>query len=118
MVAAAWLTLCREKQYKDRLSSWNVRKNIKAKEVNIMVRKQEKRATRGKKTVFRLAGQKVDTKRIARFQRRHGASAGSNDVRLLDSHPAEHPRDRESPEPCRFRDSYAWAVANVNSNPV
>ncbi|KAJ5999927.1 hypothetical protein N7481_000336 [Penicillium waksmanii] len=63
-----------EKQYKDRLAAWHVRKNIKAKEVHLMIRKQQKRAARGKQTAFRVNGQEVDNKRIARFQRRYGDS--------------------------------------------
>ncbi|KAL2870050.1 Clr5 domain-containing protein [Aspergillus lucknowensis] len=81
-----------EKQYKDRLAAWNIRKNIKAKEVNIMIRKQQKRAARGKQTVFRVAGQKVDTKRIARFVRRYGTNWDSNEARPVEP-------QRESPEP-------------------
>ncbi|KAJ5355013.1 uncharacterized protein N7496_012225 [Penicillium cataractarum] len=63
-----------EKQYKDRLAAWHVRKNIKAKEVHLMIRKQQKRAARGKQTAFRVNGQNVDPKRIARFVRRYGNS--------------------------------------------
>jgi hypothetical protein len=89
------LTFGREKQYKDRLSSWNIRKNIKAKEVRIMYRKQQKRAAIGKQTVFRVAGQKVDTKRIARFVRRYGTNIDN------ESRPVEPSRDSgASPEPC------------------
>ncbi|KAL4752124.1 Clr5 domain-containing protein [Aspergillus terricola var. indicus] len=88
------LTLGREKQYKDRLSSWNIRKNIKAKEVKIMYRKQQKRAAIGKQTVFRVAGQKVDTKRIARFVRRYGTNIDN------ESRPIEPSGDSgASPEP-------------------
>ena len=67
----------REKQYKDRLAAWHVRKNIKAEEVHIMIRKQKKRAARGKQTAFRRSGQEVDQKRIARFVRRYGSSWSS-----------------------------------------
>ncbi|KAL4883735.1 Clr5 domain-containing protein [Aspergillus karnatakaensis] len=81
-----------EKQYKDRLAAWNIRKNIKAKEISIMVRKQRKRAAKGKQTVFRVAGQKVDHKRIARFVRRYGPNVDSSEPR-----PTEPLRD--SPEP-------------------
>ncbi|KAL2000101.1 hypothetical protein VTN02DRAFT_3559 [Thermoascus thermophilus] len=63
-----------EKQYKDRLSAWHVRKNIKAKEVHIMIRKQQKRAAQGKRTAFRVGGQQVDSRRIARFIRRYRSS--------------------------------------------
>ncbi|KKK19951.1 hypothetical protein ARAM_007115 [Aspergillus rambellii] len=80
-----------EKQYKDRLAAWNIRKNIKAKEVNIMIRKQQKRAAKGKQTAFRVAGQKVDTKRIARFVRRYGTN-WDNDTHPMEPHQA-------SPEP-------------------
>ncbi|KAL2818144.1 Clr5 domain-containing protein [Aspergillus granulosus] len=86
-----------EKQYKDRLAAWNIRKNIKAKEVNVMIRKQAKRAARGKQTVFRVAGQKVDTKRIARFQRRYQGSGPNWDPNDLPGRPVEP--HRESPEP-------------------
>ncbi|KAJ5183726.1 hypothetical protein N7492_001342 [Penicillium capsulatum] len=63
-----------EKQYKDRLAAWNIRKNIKAKEVHLMIRKKKKRAAKGKQTAFRVNGQDVDPKRIARFVRRYGSS--------------------------------------------
>lgn len=63
-----------EKQYKDRLAAWHIRKNIKAKEVQVMIRKQQKRAARGKQTAFRVGGQEVDSKRISRFLRRYGSS--------------------------------------------
>ncbi|KAJ5802116.1 uncharacterized protein N7503_004566 [Penicillium pulvis] len=61
-----------EKQYKDRLAAWNVRKNIKAAEVQVMIRKKQKRAARGKQTAFRRAGQDVDPKKFTRFVRRYG----------------------------------------------
>ena len=55
-----------------------------------MIRKQQKRAARGKETAFRVNGQDVDPKRIARFVRRYGRSW-------------DHDRDRDaedqSPEP-------------------
>ncbi|PYH97793.1 hypothetical protein BO71DRAFT_101484 [Aspergillus ellipticus CBS 707.79] len=70
-----------EKQYKDRLASWNVRKNIKAKEVHVMIRKQQKRAAHGKQTAFRLGGQDVDSKRISRFVRRYGTNLEANNSR-------------------------------------
>lgn len=63
-----------EKQYKDRLAAWHIRKNIKAKEVHVMIRKQQKRAARGKQTAFRVGGQEVDSKRISRFVRRYGST--------------------------------------------
>ncbi|KAF3391257.1 hypothetical protein F1880_007846 [Penicillium rolfsii] len=83
-----------EKQYKDRLAAWHVRKNIKAKEVHLMIRKQQKRAARGKETAFRVNGQNVDPKRIARFLRRYGDSWDQKGDRQRD-------RDAEdqSPEP-------------------
>ncbi|KAJ5719898.1 hypothetical protein N7493_006776 [Penicillium malachiteum] len=80
----------REKQYKDRLAAWNVRKNIKAAEVQVLIRKKAKRAARGKATAFRRAGQEVDQKRLTRFVRRYG-------------HTWVKPRDKDeelgSPEP-------------------
>lgn len=39
-----------------------------------MIRKQQKRAARGKQTAFRVGGQEVDSKRISRFLRRYGSS--------------------------------------------
>jgi hypothetical protein len=90
-------TLYSEKQYKDRLAAWNIRKNIKAKEVNVMIRKQAKRAARGKQTVFRVAGQKVDTKRIARFQRRYQNGTSWDAGHETPGRPVES--HRESPEP-------------------
>lgn len=39
-----------------------------------MIRKQQKRAARGKQTAFRVGGQEVDSKRISRFVRRYGSS--------------------------------------------
>jgi hypothetical protein len=82
----------REKQYKDRLAAWRVRKNIKAKEVHLMLRKQQKRAAQGKQTAFRVNGQNVDSKRIARFVRRYGTSWNTN----RDKKPETEP---QSPEP-------------------
>lgn len=58
-----------------------------------MIRKQQKRAARGKQTVFRVAGQKVDTKRIARFVRRYGTNWDNNEPRPVEPH-------RDSPDPC------------------
>ncbi|KAJ5157818.1 uncharacterized protein N7482_008918 [Penicillium canariense] len=80
----------REKQYKDRLAAWHVRKNIKAKEVHLMIRKQQKRAARGKETAFRVNGQNVDPKRIARFVRRYGSSW---------DHDRDRDAEQQSPEP-------------------
>ncbi|KAJ5153851.1 uncharacterized protein N7500_009290 [Penicillium coprophilum] len=81
-----------EKQYKDRLAAWHVRKNIKAKEVHLMLRKQQKRAAQGKQTAFRVNGQNVDPKRIARFVRRYGTSWDSNRGKEPETEP-------QSPEP-------------------
>lgn len=82
----------REKQYKDRLAAWHVRKNIKAKEVHLMIRKQQKRAAQGKQTAFRVNGQDVDPKRIARFVRRYGSAWDDR---------GKDPR-QQSPEPREF----------------
>lgn len=82
-----------EKQYKDRLAAWHVRKNIKAKEVHVMIRKQQKRAARGKQTAFRVGGQEVDSKRIARFVRRYGTNWDK------DHHPPRPEDPSNSPEP-------------------
>lgn len=53
---------------------WHVRKNIKASERDIMLRKQQKRAARGKQTAFRVSGHTVDSKRISRFARRYSSA--------------------------------------------
>ncbi|OJJ46094.1 hypothetical protein ASPZODRAFT_2052454 [Penicilliopsis zonata CBS 506.65] len=91
-----------EKQYKDRLAAWHVRKNIKAKEVQLMIRKQQKRAARGKQTAFRVGGQEVDSKRIQRFMRRYGPSweVERRDPPLMSPEPAT-PSDMScyTPEP-------------------
>lgn len=89
-----------EKQYKDRLAVWGVRKNIKAKEVQFMIRKQKKRATRGKRTAFRVGGQEVDSKRIARFISRY-SSLWENEEDNSDNQEAETPSDMScyTPEP-------------------
>ncbi|KAH8429972.1 uncharacterized protein LDX57_007644 [Aspergillus melleus] len=55
-----------------------------------MIRKQQKRAARGKQTAFRVGGQEVDSKRIARFVRRYGTQ--------WDSKPRDDHR-QASPEP-------------------
>ncbi|TPR09711.1 hypothetical protein CAN33_0052835 [Aspergillus niger] len=102
-----------EKQYKDRLAAWHVRKNIKAKEVHVMIRKQQKRAARGKQTGFRVAGQEVDSKRISRFVRRYGSNMEANNAREDPPHsPQGHqiiqpvqpvqPIQATSPEPGRI----------------
>ncbi|KAL4890632.1 Clr5 domain-containing protein [Aspergillus ambiguus] len=85
-----------EKQYKDRLAAWHIRKNIKAKEVHVMIRKQQKRAARGKQTAFRVGGQEVDSKRIARFVRRYGTSWDKDVASQL---PPEETIHSTSPEP-------------------
>ncbi|CAL5867833.1 uncharacterized protein PFLUO_LOCUS2054 [Penicillium psychrofluorescens] len=79
-----------EKQYKDRFAEWNLRKNLKQKEVHVMLRKQKRRAAQGKQTAFRLHGQVVDKKRITRFGRRYP------DVW---NHVQKTPADKLSPEP-------------------
>ncbi|PLB50700.1 hypothetical protein P170DRAFT_151821 [Aspergillus steynii IBT 23096] len=80
-----------EKQYKDRLAAWHIRKNIKNKEVQVMIRKQQKRAARGKQTAFRVGGQEVDSKRIARFVRRYGTQ--------WENKPRNNDHRQASPEP-------------------
>lgn len=97
------LTISREKQYKDRLAAWHVRKNIKAKQVQLMIRKQQKRAARGKQTAFRVNGQEVDSKRIARFVRRYGQTWEQGKEKEKEKE-RETDRDAElqSPEPSAF----------------
>ncbi|RMJ24304.1 hypothetical protein PHISP_04812 [Aspergillus sp. HF37] len=88
-------TPSREKQYKDRFSMWGLRKNIKAGEQRIMLRKQQKRAARGKQTAFRVGGQNISSQRISRFARRSSSawdSSSQRDSRLTESR-------QSSPEP-------------------
>lgn len=58
-----------------------------------MIRKQQKRAARGKQTAFRVGGQEVDSKRIARFVRRYGTNWDK------DHHPPRPEDPSNSPEP-------------------
>lgn len=90
------LTSCREKQYKDRLAAWHIGKNLKTSQVKFMIAKERKRAARGKKTAFRLHGQDVDPRKVARFARRKGLTWEPNK--------AKQPKkeERESPEPRVF----------------
>ncbi|GMF77657.1 unnamed protein product [Aspergillus oryzae] len=89
-----------------------------------MIRKQQKRAARGKQTGFRVAGQEVDSKRIARFVRRYGTnwdnkgraeSQSQSPPQLqLQSQPETQPQThRSSPEPGRslLRDQISVASA-------
>lgn len=57
-----------------------------------MLRKQQKRAAQGKQTAFRVNGQNVDPKRIARFVRRYGTSWDTNRGK-------EPETETQSPEP-------------------
>ncbi|RJE23249.1 hypothetical protein PHISCL_04406 [Aspergillus sclerotialis] len=63
-----------EKQYKDRLAQWGIRKNIKSNEADIIHRKQLKRAALGKQTAVRVGGQPVSLSRIERIRKRNGAT--------------------------------------------
>lgn len=57
-----------------------------------MIRKQQKRAARGKQTAFRVGGQEVDSRRIARFVRRYGANwdnPAKEDLRASSPEPGE-----------------------------
>ncbi|KAJ5630430.1 uncharacterized protein N7484_010530 [Penicillium longicatenatum] len=98
-----------EKQYKDRLAAWNVRKNIKAAEVQVMIRKKQKRAARGKQTAFRRAGQDVDPKKFTRFVRRYGTQWVKNrdkDAELQSPEPTtETPSDMSCYTPEREEES-------------
>lgn len=61
-----------------------------------MIRKQQKRAARGKQTAFRVNGQEVDSKRIARFQRRYGDTWDEDEKKDKDI-------QQMSPEPSMFK---------------
>lgn len=58
-----------------------------------MIRKKQKRAARGKQTAFRVGGQEVDSKRIARFVRRYGSSWEQDRDKV---------GEQQSPEPRTF----------------
>ncbi|CAG8371392.1 unnamed protein product [Penicillium salamii] len=100
-----------EKQYKDRLAAWHVRKNIKAKEVHLMLRKQQKRAAQGKQTAFRVNGQNVDPKRIARFVRRYGTSWDHTRGKEPETEP-------QSPEPQTPSDMTCYTPEPADENGV
>lgn len=77
-----------------------------------MIRKQKKRAARGKQTAFRRSGQEVDQKRIARFVRRYGTSWSSK---------RDKDAELQSPEPRSFSpDLITHHLSNATSysNPV
>lgn len=63
-----------------------------------MLRKQQKRAAQGKQTAFRVNGQNVDPKRIARFVRRYGTSWDSTRGKEPETEP-QSPEPRESISP-------------------
>ena len=66
-----------------------------------MLRKQQKRAAQGKQTAFRVNGQNVDPKRIARFVRRYGTSWDTNRGKEPETEP-------QSPEPREWHPVYAY----------
>lgn len=65
-----------------------------------MIRKQQKRAARGKNTAFRVGGQEVDSKRIARFVRRYSSTWENEEDHSTDQEPRT-PSDMScyTPEP-------------------
>ncbi len=69
-----------------------------------MIRKQQKRAARGKETAFRVNGQNVDPKRIARFLRRYGNSWDQDKDQVKDRDVEE-----QSPEPSEFDLFLYWS---------
>lgn len=70
-----------------------------------MIRKQQKRAARGKETAFRVNGQDVDPKRIARFVRRYGNSWDQDKDRDV---------EEQSPEPSEF-DLFSLLVMTMDA---
>jgi hypothetical protein len=66
-----------------------------------MLRKQQKRAAQGKQTAFRVNGQNVDPKRIARFVRRYGTSWDTNRDKKPETEP-QSPEPRESKSTSQF----------------
>ncbi|THC92177.1 hypothetical protein EYZ11_008364 [Aspergillus tanneri] len=80
--------MSRGKQYKDRLAAWHIRKNIKTKAVQSMIRKQQKRLAQGKQTAFRDS---IGSNRITGSISRYGTEW---DKRPRDKYRAESPEPR------------------------
>ena len=77
-----------------------------------MIRKQQKRAARGKQTAFRVNGQEVDNKRIARFQRRYGDTwdeEKDRDVQQMSPEPST-----QGISPSTYQKKLCIADSNIN----
>ncbi|BDD61394.1 hypothetical protein MPDQ_001205 [Monascus purpureus] len=88
-----------------------------------MIRKQKKRAARGKRIAFRVGGQEVDSKRIARFISRY-SSLWENEEDNSDNQEAETPSDMScyTPEPegnppATFASESSTTSTHVHSDP-
>ena len=64
------LTPSRLKQYKTRIKSWGLDKKLKKKEVEFMLRQKRQREAAGKKSAFRIRGQRLDEARVIKYQKR------------------------------------------------
>ena len=75
--AIAWIRLwhaARERQYKRKISQWNLDKNVKNSEMLFIVHTQKKRKAEGKVTKFRVRGRLVEPEKIARTVKRKNIS--------------------------------------------
>ena len=65
------LTKSREKMLKDRLCSWNCRRNITKQHVNYMVLKRSERERLGKETAFRIRGKEQSLQQLGSYWQRY-----------------------------------------------
>jgi hypothetical protein len=67
--------LPRERQYKRRITQWNLDKNIKDSDMKVMLRMQLKRKNeQGKESEFTIHGRPVQAQKLERYVRRKGLS--------------------------------------------
>ena len=66
------MTVDRERQYKRKITSWRLDKNLKDHEMRAILAVRNSRLARGEKSVFYVRGRRVDPVKIERFARRKG----------------------------------------------
>ena len=64
------MTVDRERQYKRKISSWRLDKNIKDHEMRAILAVRTSRIAQGKKSIFYVRGRRVDPAKIDRFLKR------------------------------------------------
>ena len=84
-----WLRLS-PKQYKDRIKTWGLNRNIKADEMESMIKIQQKRNLENKPTAFRVRKRPVNPGKIKRYMKDHpmpafGANKDGNMDMSMDS---------------------------------